>query len=34
MKNRKKIVDLYVYVFDIENLKYVNFVLEIVIEIS
>lgn len=32
MKNRKKIVDL--YVFDIENLKYVNFVLEIVIEIS
>lgn len=32
MKNRKKIVDL--YVFGIENLKYVNFVLEIVIEIS
>lgn len=32
MKNRKKIVDL--YVFDIENLKYVDFVLEIVIEIS
>lgn len=32
MKNRKKIEDL--YVFDIENLKYVDFVLEIVIEIS
>lgn len=32
MKDRKKIVDL--YVFDIENLKYVDFVLEIVIEIS
>lgn len=32
MKNRKKIVDL--YVFDIENLKYVDFVQEIVIEIS
>lgn len=32
MKNRKKIVDL--YVFDIENLKYVDFLLEIVIEIS
>lgn len=32
MKDRKKIVDL--YVFDIENLKYLDFVLEIVIEIS
>lgn len=32
MKNRKKIVDL--YVFDIEKLKYVDFLLEIVIEIS
>lgn len=32
MKNRKKIVDL--YVFDIENLKYVDFLLEIVIEIG
>lgn len=32
MKNRKKIVDL--YVFDIKSLKYVDFLLEIVIEIS
>lgn len=34
MKNRKKTVDLYVYVPDIENSKHVNSVLEIVIETS
>lgn len=34
MKNRKKTVDLYVYVPDIENSKHVDFVLEIVIETS